>query len=171
MKTKQNILAERAPQSVLKATGYKFVSLMRPQFPLTYNAASCYPISYIQKGCVPSIVHPAVLGGAATCSEGVVNCFLRAPQAVRLFCNCSCHAAQASEGILQNLRNKWPPHPVYHPSRVQREASVPPRGCKVVSALNEIWGLPYMTSTDLLDLLTPCPGCGHTVCPQICCFS
>ena len=38
----------------------------------------------------------SVLGAAATCSEGFVNCFLRVPQAVGLYC--SCHAAQASKG-------------------------------------------------------------------------
>ena len=37
-----------------------------------------------------------VLGGAATCSEGFVNYFLRVPQTVGLYC--SCHAAQASKG-------------------------------------------------------------------------
>ena len=37
-----------------------------------------------------------LLGGAATCSEGFVNVFLRVPQAVGLYC--SCHAAQASRG-------------------------------------------------------------------------
>ena len=60
------------------------------------------------------IVH-LVPVGAATCSEGFVYFFLKVPQAVGLYC--SCHAAQASKGnfkkkILQNLRNKWPPHPV-----------------------------------------------------------
>ena len=40
-----------------------------------------------------------LLGGAATCSEGFVNCFLRVPQAVGLYC--SCHAAQASKGNFQ----------------------------------------------------------------------
>ena len=34
--------------------------------------------------------------GAATCSKGFVNSFLRVPQAVGLYC--SCHAAQASKG-------------------------------------------------------------------------
>ena len=34
-----------------------------------------------------------ILGGAATCSEGFVNCFLRVPQAVRLYY--SCHTTQA----------------------------------------------------------------------------
>ena len=38
-----------------------------------------------------------ILGGAATCSEGFVNCFLRVPQAV-VGLYCSCHAAQASKG-------------------------------------------------------------------------
>ena len=33
--------------------------------------------------------------GAATCRKGFVKCFLRVPQAVRLYC--SCHAAQASK--------------------------------------------------------------------------
>ena len=37
-----------------------------------------------------------LLGGAATCSEGFINCFLRVPQAVWLYC--SCHAVQASRG-------------------------------------------------------------------------
>ena len=36
-----------------------------------------------------------ILGGAATCSEGFVNCFLRVPQTVELYF--SCHAAQASK--------------------------------------------------------------------------
>jgi len=58
----------------------------------------------------------AVLGGAATCFKGFVNCFLRVPQAVGLYCGC--HAAQSSkqeellENMLQNLQNKWLPHPV-----------------------------------------------------------
>ena len=41
----------------------------------------------------------SVLGGAATCSEGFVNYFLRVPQAVVLYC--SCHAAQLSKGNCQ----------------------------------------------------------------------
>ena len=32
-----------------------------------------------------------ILGGAATCFKGFVNCFLRVTQAVALFCS-SCHA-------------------------------------------------------------------------------
>ena len=43
-----------------------------------------------------------LLGRLVTCSEGFVNCFLRVPQAVGLYC--SCHAAQASKG------NYWKTH-------------------------------------------------------------
>ena len=39
-----------------------------------------------------------ILGGAATCSEGFVICFL-------LLCSTA-----AAKNILQNLWNKWPPH-------------------------------------------------------------
>ena len=34
--------------------------------------------------------------GASGCEKGLIKCFLRVPQAVRVYC--SCHAAQASEG-------------------------------------------------------------------------
>ena len=51
--------------------------------------------------------------GAATCSEGFVNCFLRVGL---LGCNAAAmlpKQGELSENILvQNLRNKWPPHPV-----------------------------------------------------------
>ena len=58
-----------------------------------------------------------VLGGEATCSEGFVNSFLRVPQAVGLYTEAAMLPKQAGgggllENILQNLRNKWPPHPV-----------------------------------------------------------
>ena len=57
-----------------------------------------------------------VLGGAATCSKGFVNCFLRVPQAVGQYCTalpcCPSKQGEFLENILQNLRNKWPPHPV-----------------------------------------------------------
>ena len=45
-----------------------------------------------------------VLGGAATYSEGFVNCFLRVPQAVGLYI--SCHAAQSSKGNLNKTYYK-----------------------------------------------------------------
>ena len=43
----------------------------------------------------------SIPGGAGTCSEGFVKCFLRIPQAVGL--HCSCHAAQASKGNFQKI--------------------------------------------------------------------
>ena len=48
----------------------------------------------------------ALLGGAATCSEGFVfvNYFLRVPQAVGLYINC--HAAQSSKGNLNKTYYK-----------------------------------------------------------------
>ena len=39
-----------------------------------------------------------------TCSEGFEKCFLRVPHAVGLYC--SCHAAQASKGIIQITYDK-----------------------------------------------------------------
>ena len=50
----------------------------------------------IRKENALALLHPMVLGGAATCSEGFVYFFLRVTQAVGLYC--SCHAAQASKG-------------------------------------------------------------------------
>ena len=66
--------------------------------------------------CIAPICPVQVLGGAATCLEGFVICFLRVP----LACLGSMAAAvkqahgpgELSENSLQNLRNKWPPHPV-----------------------------------------------------------
>ena len=65
-------------------------------------------------------LHCAVLGGAATCSEGFVICFLKVPLAC-LFSMAATGqpntqytiqpiAWELSENISQNLRNKWPPH-------------------------------------------------------------
>ena len=48
------------------------------------------------------------MGGAATCSEGLVIWFLKVPHP----CLGSMAARELSENSLQNLRNKWPPHPV-----------------------------------------------------------
>ena len=45
-----------------------------------------------------------VWGGAATCSQGFVSCFLRHPQAVGLYY--SCHAAQASQWNFQKTYYK-----------------------------------------------------------------
>ena len=57
----------------------------------------------------------AILGGAATCSEGFVICFLQVP----LACLGSTAAAvqpnsngKLSEKSKKKLLNKWPPHPV-----------------------------------------------------------
>ena len=55
-----------------------------------------------------------LLGGAATCSEGFVISFLKVP----LACLGNMASAVQPNGLgtfqksLQNLQNKWPPHPV-----------------------------------------------------------
>ena len=54
-------------------------------------------------------------GGAATCSEGFVYFFLRVPQGCLAVLQLPCYPSKQGElleNMLQNLRNKWPPHPV-----------------------------------------------------------
>ena len=51
-----------------------------------------------------------VLGGAATCYEGFVICFLKVPLPCLGSCSTGSPTAwELSEDILQNLWNKWPP--------------------------------------------------------------
>ena len=55
-------------------------------------------------------------GGAATCSEGFVYFFLRVPQGCLAVLQLPCYPSKQGElleNMLQNLRNKWPPHPVH----------------------------------------------------------
>ena len=49
-----------------------------------------------------------VQSGAATCSKAFVNKYLRVPQAIGLYCNCTCKQGELSGNILQNLGNKLP---------------------------------------------------------------
>ena len=64
----------------------------------------------------PHRTYTILLGGAATCSEGFVIFFSRSSPPL-LGQHGSCSIAQRPvellENSLPNLRNKWPPHPVF----------------------------------------------------------
>ena len=67
-----------------------------------------FGLPYFSLGCRHYLVC-LILGGAATCSEGFLICFLKVP-----FDCLGSMAAAVMPGELseKNLRNKWLPHPI-----------------------------------------------------------
>ena len=71
--------------------------------------------------------------GAVSCRRGFVLCFLRVPQAVRLYC--SCHAAQASTGNLQK-KNYKTFSTSHHPRQLTLNRSDEYCVCKLIASIN-----------------------------------